>query len=461
MSTRRTGDAECCNRSNSTGRPSSLPPNWKATASIRTGRPAICSPTPSGSTPMAHRTCAAALYKNWIACNPRHEFLHAAYFNYSFSLAKAGDRLGRHRGGARMSAAEAGFHAGLHQSRAPARGCGQLGEAVEHWRSLIERLPQIRGERIRNKLTALEQMARVLEAHNIDGPAEEAMRLSLDISDSSAAGHPALHRAAAAAVQMAGWWKAGKACRAEALMAGISPLSLANLSNDPLFQLARAATYYHELVGPRPGPVEIAASGAGGRAAAGTAAHRLCLLGPARARRRLRDDRRSGDARQGRIRDLRLLLRHSARRRRQATLPRRGRSMDRHRRPHGRRGGAASSAPTRSTSSSTSTASPRARAQRCSRCGRRRSSSTGSAFPARWARRIIIISSPTRASSRRKPSVTIPRRWCGSPAISRTTASASSPPRRAAPKRACPRTPSCSARSTARRNSRRRCSPSG
>src|ERR1700689_3694690 len=37
---------------------------------------------------------AAALYRNWIACNPRHEFLHAAYYNYSFSLAKAGDRLG-------------------------------------------------------------------------------------------------------------------------------------------------------------------------------------------------------------------------------------------------------------------------------------------------------------------------------------------------------------------------------
>jgi predicted O-linked N-acetylglucosamine transferase (SPINDLY family) len=37
---------------------------------------------------------AATLYKNWIACNPRSEFLHAAYFNYSFSLAKAGDPLG-------------------------------------------------------------------------------------------------------------------------------------------------------------------------------------------------------------------------------------------------------------------------------------------------------------------------------------------------------------------------------
>ena len=56
--------------------------------------PAISSRTPSGSTPKARPQIAAALYRNWIACNPRHEFLHAAYFNYSFSLAKAGDRLG-------------------------------------------------------------------------------------------------------------------------------------------------------------------------------------------------------------------------------------------------------------------------------------------------------------------------------------------------------------------------------
>ena len=37
---------------------------------------------------------AAALYKNWIACNASDPLLHAAYFNYGFSLAKAGDRLG-------------------------------------------------------------------------------------------------------------------------------------------------------------------------------------------------------------------------------------------------------------------------------------------------------------------------------------------------------------------------------
>ena len=47
-------------------------------------------------------------------------------------------------------------------------------------------------------------------------------------------------------------------------MAGVSPLSAAAVSNDPLFQLARASTYYRELIGPRPGKVQIEAPAAPG-----------------------------------------------------------------------------------------------------------------------------------------------------------------------------------------------------
>ena len=101
--------------------------------------------------------------------------------------------------------------------------------------------------------------------------------------------------------------------------------------------------------------------------------HRLRLVGPARACRRLRHDRRHGAARPREFRDLRLLLRHQPdrmRRRREsraasitgststdsATTRRRRRSR-----------------PTASIFSSTSTATPRTRAPRCSRAGRRRS----------------------------------------------------------------------------------------
>jgi predicted O-linked N-acetylglucosamine transferase (SPINDLY family) len=199
---------------------------------------------------------AASLYKNWIAANPNHPFLHAAYFNYSFSLARAGDRLGAILAGRECLRLKSDFYPIYVNLGRLLEDEGQLGEAVELWRAMVEKLPQVRGESIRNKLTALEQMARVLEAHNIDGPAEEAMKLSLEISIHQ----PPVIQHYLALRQRNCKWPAAQGWEGvpvEKLMAGVSPLSLAAMSNDPLFQLARAANYYRELVGPRPGPVQI------------------------------------------------------------------------------------------------------------------------------------------------------------------------------------------------------------
>ena len=204
---------------------------------------------------------AAVLYKNWIAANPVHPFLHAAYFNYSFSLARAGDRLGAIMAGRECLRLNPEFYPIYVNLGRLLEDEGQLGEAIELWRAMIERLPQVRGDSIRNKLTALEQMARVLEAHNIDGPAEDAMKLSLEISihqPSVIQHYLALRQRNCKWPVALGW----EGVPANKLIAGISPLSAAALSNDPLFIMARAATYYAELIGPRPGPVEIRAPAA-------------------------------------------------------------------------------------------------------------------------------------------------------------------------------------------------------
>ena len=201
---------------------------------------------------------AAGLYKNWIAANPQSEWLHAACFNYSFTLAKAGDRLGAIAAARECQRINPDFHQVYVNLGRLLEDEGQAGEAIEEWRKLIERLPQIRGEIVHSKVTALEQMARVLEAHNIDGPAEEAMRLSLDVQPNQP---PVIQHYLALRARQCKWpvvqgWERVKT---EGLMRNISPLSAAALSNDPLFLLARAATYYDELIGPRPGPVEIPA----------------------------------------------------------------------------------------------------------------------------------------------------------------------------------------------------------
>ena len=274
---------------------------------------------------------AAALYKNWIAANPTHPFLHAAYFNYSFSLAKAGDRLGAILAGRECLRLKSDFYPIYVNLGRLLEDEGQLGEAVELWRGMVEQLPQIRGETMRSKLTALEQMARVLEAHNIDGPGEDAMRLSLEIS----VHQPPVIQHYIALRQRQCKWPAAQGFEGvptEKLMAGVSPLSVAALSNDPLFQLARAAAYYGDLIGPRPGPIEIPAPAAPG------------LRKPGRLRigyvsSDLRehavgfvDDGRAGDARQGCGRSVRLLLRPGARRRHQGALPQGRRSLGRHQR---------------------------------------------------------------------------------------------------------------------------------
>ena len=59
---------------------------------------------------------------------------------------------------------------------------GQLDEAVTTWLKFVQDFSSVNGNSVAHKLTALEQIARVLEAANNDAPAEDALRQSLDIN---------------------------------------------------------------------------------------------------------------------------------------------------------------------------------------------------------------------------------------------------------------------------------------
>ena len=96
-------------------------------------------------------------------------------------------------------------------------------------------------------------------------------------------------------------------------MRHISPLSLANLADDPMFQLARAYRYAKDTIGI---PAGARRARGGGRQAERfqEAADRLRVLRSSRACRRVRDDGRVRNARPGAVRDLRLLLWNQAHR---------------------------------------------------------------------------------------------------------------------------------------------------
>ena len=193
-------------------------------------------------------TSSAALYKNWIACNSNDQLLHAAYFNYSVALAKSGDRLGAINATRECIRLKPDFQPPYINLGRLLEDAGQAGEAIAQWKTLTDQLKSINGDSVKNKLLALEQLGRVLESNQLDGPAEDALKQSIEIV---VAQPPVIQHWIALRQRQCKWpvvvgWDH---VRTEALMAGISPLSLANLSDDPLFQLARARVYNRELVG--------------------------------------------------------------------------------------------------------------------------------------------------------------------------------------------------------------------
>lgn len=197
---------------------------------------------------------AVVTYRNWIARNPAHPLLHAVYFNYGVALNKSGDRYGA------MNALRAGL--GIKPDFLPSHinlgrlleDDGQAGAAVTQWLQLVTHTAQIDGNAVKHKLIALQQLGRVLEAFQQDEPAEDALRQSLDIN----AHQPEVVQHWIALRQRQCKWPAiagSEHVDLRTLYSAISPLSLAALSHDPMFGLARAYKYSRELTGPPRAPL--------------------------------------------------------------------------------------------------------------------------------------------------------------------------------------------------------------
>ena len=189
----------------------------------------------------------AAMYKDWIALHSDDPLLNAAYFNYGVALSKAGDQLGAINATRESLRIKADFPAASINLGRLLEDIGQKGEAVTEWLGLVNRLAGINGDTVKNKLSALQQIGRVLEGGNVDGPAEDALKqaLDIDIRQPEVIQHwIALRQRQCKWPIIQGWDYAQPA----QLLAEISPLSLNNLADDPLFQLGRAWRYNKKLV---------------------------------------------------------------------------------------------------------------------------------------------------------------------------------------------------------------------
>jgi len=191
---------------------------------------------------------AADLYKAWIAHNPDDALLYAIQFNYGAALMAARDfpaAVGAFRETIRL---KPDFHVAMINLGRSLEEMGFRDAAVEQWLALVRDLAAVNGRTVGDKIMALQQLGRVLEAMRNDVAAEAALKQSLEID---------IHQ-----IEVAQHWISlrMKQCKwpvlAESermnrrkLLMQIDPLALACLADDPMFQLAQAHYHSWNVVG--------------------------------------------------------------------------------------------------------------------------------------------------------------------------------------------------------------------
>jgi len=191
---------------------------------------------------------AADLYRIWVGYNGDDGLLYAVYFNYGAALMALRDHVGAInvlRECIRMKSDFAPAYINLGRAL---EDSGQTGPAVGQWLALVNNLGAVNGESVSHKLTALQQIGRVLEAANSDSAAEDALKQSLDINvnQTEVMQHwISLRQRQCKWPAVEPWERASR----KDMHNGISSLSLACLADEPMFQLAKAYTYAKKTFG--------------------------------------------------------------------------------------------------------------------------------------------------------------------------------------------------------------------
>ncbi|MDX2143146.1 MAG: hypothetical protein SFV19_07310 [Rhodospirillaceae bacterium] len=188
------------------------------------------------------------LYEAWLKHNADNPLAYAMHFNFGVVLSNAGEMQR-----ARQALTEA---IRLNPNFMPAyinlgtllEKMGAAGEGVQQWYEVANKLHAVNGEAIAHKTTALKQIGRVLEKHFIDENAEEALRHGLDVNPTQT--DVVQHWVSLRTRQckwpiIAPWAHVTR----EHLLRGISSLSLAAYTDDPLMQLGNAANYNKTTIG--------------------------------------------------------------------------------------------------------------------------------------------------------------------------------------------------------------------
>ncbi len=194
------------------------------------------------------RQAAADLYKSWITHNSDHESLFAIYFNCGAALMEVRDHPGSIAAFREAIRLKPDFHIAYINLGRVLEESGQREEAVEQWLKLVKNLAVVNGDTVAHKTTVLQQIGRVLEAAKNDAAAESALKQSLDINQNQP--EIAQHWISLRAKQCK--WPVlaeSEHVSRKRLLTQIDPLGLECLSDDPMFQLAKAYHHAKNVVG--------------------------------------------------------------------------------------------------------------------------------------------------------------------------------------------------------------------
>ena len=188
------------------------------------------------------------LYSAWVQHNEDHPLLYAVLFNYAVALTDAGDLQAARERLERAIALNPDFIPPYINLGRIYERLGQPGMGVVQWSAALAKTTAINGSAISHKTTALNQSARSLETANQDQAAEDFLRQSLEIDPTQreVIQHLIALRQRQCLRPVA--LPSDRISR-NALLEGMSPLSAAAYTDDPMFQLSAAYNYNLRDVG--------------------------------------------------------------------------------------------------------------------------------------------------------------------------------------------------------------------
>jgi len=185
---------------------------------------------------------AEQLYRVWIGFNSDHPQLFVARFNCASVQTQLGDDPSAKANLIQALAANPDFGPGYINLGAVLEREGAGDAAMAQWQALVDRLPTVTASSIEHKLTAIKQIARVLLDHQRPVQAEAWLKRALDVQANQ---RDVLEQYVALRLGQCEWpviapWEG---MDRRTLMIGVSPLSMAAYTDDPLLQLAAAHRY--------------------------------------------------------------------------------------------------------------------------------------------------------------------------------------------------------------------------